>query len=78
MNKIVSNKELIAAFDNADFGKSSKRTVIKFALLKYASGFESGMTATLILKELKLIDVKCNLTKKGKQYLWAAFSGGYN
>lgn len=76
--EIISNNEIDAVWGNADFGKISRREVIKFALLKVASGYANGHTAECIIRELGLIGKakgkKVNyITAKGRRYLWAAF-----
>lgn len=73
---IISDTQLDYSFGNANFGSKSKRDVIKYSLLKYASGYSTGSTARIILKELNLLTQKETLSKKGKLYLFAAFSEG--
>jgi hypothetical protein len=73
---IINDSMLNDGFGNADFGNISKRDVIKYALLKYASNFQTGKTANHILKDLGLITTKNELSRRGKQYLFAAFNDG--
>jgi hypothetical protein len=74
--QIVTDQELEKAWGNANFGNMQKRDVIKGALLKCASGYLTGHTVKCILEELQLVTTRWTLTKKGKQYLFAAFSQG--
>lgn len=76
--EIVTDEEMEKAFAFANYGTMPHRDVLKFAVLKYASGFEQGYTSAQIILELGLINSKKKLTKKGRSYLWAAFSNGSN
>lgn len=71
---IISDKEIDRVHANSSFGKISKRDVVKYGLLKCASGFHQGSTSKAIIREHGLIGKNYTLTKKGKKYLWAAFS----
>lgn len=73
---IITDEQITATFGNSDFGKTNKRDVIKYALLKYATGYHSGHTIKTILQELNLITSKCILTKDGSHYLFVAFYDG--
>lgn len=76
---IISDKEIEEVHANANFGDGySKRQIVDLGILKCASGYYQGHTSTQIIKEHGLITAKYNLTKKGKAYLWAAFSNGDN
>lgn len=63
-------KEMAELWGFADFGKITKTHVIKNGLLKCASGYSQGHTSETILKELKMINNKYKLTKKGQFWLW--------
>lgn len=78
VEEIVTDQELNEIWGNANFGdKLTKRDIVKGALLKCASGFYTGHTAKNIVAELGLVNkVKWTLTKKGKLYLFAAYSNG--
>jgi len=76
LEKIISEIELKKAFGNSNFGNISNRDVLKSTLLKCASGYYSGHTAKCIVEELGLVTLKWTLTKKGKEYLYDAFSIG--
>jgi hypothetical protein len=77
VTEIVSGIEVDAAFEGTNFGSKSNRDVVKGALLKCASGYHTGHTAKRILQELGLVNVnKWQLTKRGKEYLFAAYSNG--
>jgi len=81
MNKefeIISDKELNKACENASFGATTKRDVIRLGVLKCASGYHQGHTSKTICEGLGLIDTKYKLTIKGRMYLWVAFSNGSN
>ena len=71
--KLVSDEELDSAWGNADFGGLERRDVVRHALLKCASGYYQGFTSKQIITALGLITPGYVLTKKGKEYLWAAF-----
>jgi hypothetical protein len=76
--ELVPTAEMRRTFQNANFGSMDDRDVVKMGLLKCASGYHQGSTSKAILQELGLITMKYTLTKKGKQYLWAAFAEGSN
>ena len=76
INEIVSDSEIDIAWGNSDFGNITRREVIKSSLLKNACGYSTGHTANCILRELLLITTRNTLTKKGQQYLFAAYSNG--
>lgn len=78
LREMISNGTLDTVFANANFGNMSKRDVVKYTLLKCASGYKSGHTATSIVSELGLVTKKWTLTKLGKQYLFDAFYNGYS
>jgi len=73
------NKEIDSVWGYADFGESlAKIHVVKYALLKVASGYSNGYTADRIIKHLGFItSKKRDLTKKGKYWLWEFFKDGY-
>jgi len=78
LQKLVSDADMQKAFTNTNFGSAAPRDIIKDTLLKYASVYHSGSTATAICVELGLITkgksrYGYNLTKKGKEYLYEAF-----
>lgn len=76
--QLISDEQINIAFGYANFGKDiTKREVLNNTLLKCASGYYSGHTASCIVRELGLVKKKCwELTKKGKEYLFVAYSGG--
>jgi len=76
--EIIEPDEIERVHASANFGSQSKRSVVNEAVLKVASGYHIGATATHILHDHGLIksryDKGCRtLTKKGRQYLFAAF-----
>jgi hypothetical protein len=70
---IITDEQVTLAWGNADFGNVEKRDVIKFSLLKWACGYETGKTARNILKDLGLITMHNIVSKRGKRYLYVAF-----
>jgi hemoglobin-like flavoprotein len=76
VEQILTDEQINNAWGNANFGESKKRDVVANALLKYASGYKTGHTIQCICHELGLIRKHCNLSTKGKQYLYAHFSRG--
>lgn len=75
---LISDEQINIAFGYANFGKNiTKREVVNNTLLKCASGYSSGHTASCIVRELGLVKKKCwELTVKGKEYLFVAYSNG--
>lgn len=74
---IISEYDLNQVWGNADFGSNkNKRLIIKHALLKCAAGYFTGYTIRQIIVELGLATDRCELTPKGKLYLFTAFSNG--
>lgn len=71
--EIISDEEIEAVHANAHFGSISKRDVVRFGLLKCASGYHQGYTSTQIITEHGLVNKEYELTAKGRMYLWAAF-----
>jgi hypothetical protein len=69
---IISDERVNDVMCFTDFGLPH-RDVIKYALLKYATGYQTGSTAKYCLIEFGLISQKLVLTKKGKEYLYFAF-----
>lgn len=75
--KLIDDKTLEDVFGNSDFGKSwTKREILNNAVLKYASGYATGRTVQCICIALGLYNEKKGLTKKGREYLYAAYNGG--
>lgn len=56
----------------------SSRDEVMFGVLKCASGYYQNKMTISILYHHGLIDSDYNLTIKGQQFLWAAFSNGMN
>lgn len=67
--------EIDAVWGQANFGDLSREHVVKYGLLKCASGWHQGATSRAILTELKLITPKYRLTKRGRRALWEYFCG---
>lgn len=71
--EVISDAEIERVHANADFGNMKKRDVVNLALLKMACGYSNGHTSDQIIREHGLVIKKRTLSKKGRQYLWAAF-----
>lgn len=76
--KMVTSEELEAIWGKADFGQMTKENVVKFGLLKCASGYYQGYTSKSILKELGLVTEAYNLTKRGRYCLFEYFGKDSN
>ena len=77
LQELVTEEELNKVWGNANFGSALKRDVIKYGILKRASGYHNGHTCDCILKELGLISEKTKEpTAKGRDYMWSAFGAG--
>jgi hypothetical protein len=77
VKEIITDEQLNDAWGNANFGNVDKREVLRNTLLKCAAGYKTGRTAECIVKELSLVKLtKWELTVIGKEYLFAAYSGG--
>lgn len=76
--QILPDHLLVEAFGYASFGAdSSKREVVNNVLLKCACSYSIGMSSRHILRDLGLIYQNSDkLTDLGREYLFAAFSGG--
>lgn len=71
VEEMVTDAELESVCGYANFGKMSKRDVVKDTLIKCLGGYSTGSTAKAIAKELGLVYAnKWDLTKKGKEYLY--------
>ena len=75
---LVTREEIDAVWGNSDFGSMSKEDVIRFGLLKCASGYHQGHTSRCILKDLGLISEAYNLTRRGKYCLYEYFGKNSN
>ena len=71
--EILSDEQVNQVHLGSDFGCTSKRDVVRFAVLKCASGLTSGSTAEGIILKNGLITTSYRLTRTGQKYLWAAF-----
>jgi hypothetical protein len=72
IQELISDSEVDRIHANSNFG-CSKRDVIRYGILKCASGYYQGHTSKTICIEHGLINKKYELTEKGRKYLWAAF-----
>ena len=76
VEEIITDEQLAKAWGYANFGNTDKREIVANVLLKCACGYYTGATAKAIVSELGLVGKNWTLTKLGKKYLWAAYSGG--
>lgn len=81
IEELLTDEQINKAWGYANFGDTPKRDVIKLELLKCASGYYTGHTATCILAELGLTNMPdrtkkkyWKLTQLGREYLYLAFS----
>ena len=72
-HEIISDDEIERVHANANFGGYSKREVVNQSVLKCACCYYQGCTSMTIGQEHGLISKHYKITKKGQQYLWAAF-----
>lgn len=77
--EIISDAEIERVHAFANFGDTSKRSVVDQAILQCASGYSNGYTAEQIIIEHGLAKLgrttrKAAITAKGRKYLFAAFS----
>lgn len=70
---ILTKSEIDTAFYRTNYGGTDPLEVLKTGLLKVACGYHNGHTTESILQELNLTTRKGKLTRKGQQYLYAAF-----
>lgn len=79
-DEMITEGEIESAWGSANFGNylnANKRELINSTLLKCASGYYTGATAKAIVLRLGLVTpTRWMLTKKGKEYLYEAFSNG--
>ena len=72
--EIIYDEEIERVHGSANFGQSyTKRDIVRFGVLKAASGYYQGSTSRAICEEHGLIDKEYELTEKGRKYLWVAF-----
>ncbi|MCK4945540.1 MAG: hypothetical protein KAS59_04690 [Alphaproteobacteria bacterium] len=80
LKELVSDEEVEKYFRNTNFGENPNfRKIIADTLLKYAGEFSTGNTSTVKCRALgllgrKLANGRINLTKKGRKYLYYAYS----
>lgn len=74
----ITKEQIDAVWGNANFGDTSRFDVVKYGLLKCASGYYQGFTSKTILTELGLITKGYRLTKLGRFCLWEWFENGSN
>ena len=75
---LLTKEEIEDVFNKTNFGPTPYEHIVKFSLLKIASGYSTGYTAQCCLLELGLVNPACKtLTKRGKYCLWEYFQKGY-
>lgn len=75
---MVTLVEVEAVWGNANFGprlNANKLDVVKYGLLKCASGYYQGHTSRSICTDLGLISKGYRLTKRGRYCLYEFFRG---
>lgn len=76
---MIPDEEIERVHAHARFGDVSKRDVVKYSLLKIASGYQVGSTARAILAEHGLTSGGTvtrdlpKLTNRGRRYLYLSF-----
>jgi hypothetical protein len=78
IKEMIKEEEIDAVWGNSDFGPMTKMDVVKFGLLKCASGYYQGYTSKSILIDLGLITQTYKLTKRGRYCLWEFFGKNSN
>lgn len=78
VSDLVSDEQMLAAFENTNFGHADFRGLLAQGSIKALAGWHQGHTLTCILDELKLISWnrqtdKIKVTTKGRHYIWLAF-----
>lgn len=75
VNDLISDEQIDASFSHFadEFKPYSPRDVVKYALLKFICGYESGRTIRTILQDLCLLHPNCKVTELGKRYTYLAF-----
>lgn len=76
---VITDEQIEKAWGNSNFGdflNQNKRELVNNTVLKCASGYYTGHTSKRIVEELGLVTPKWRLTKKGKEYLYEAYSQG--
>ena len=75
---MVTLAEVESVWGNSNFGpklNANKLDVVKFGILKCASGYFQGHTSRCICEELGLLSKAYNLTRRGKFCLYEFFRG---
>jgi len=76
---MITPEEINSVWGSANFGPMPREDVIKYGLLKVASGYSQGYTSRSILKELGLVTDKLGiLTRRGKFCLYEYFGKNNN
>jgi len=78
-DETISIEFINKAFKDTNFGTAKPIDIIKWSLLKVASGYSTGHTVQIIMQDLGLI-IKARqpkLTKHGQHNLWELFKEGY-
>jgi hypothetical protein len=73
---MVTAEEIDSVWGNANFGTMSREDVVKFGLLKCASGYYQGHTSKSILIALGLVTERYNVTRRGRYCLYEFFGKG--
>lgn len=73
MRTNVSEPEIVRAFFGSNFGTANHRGLLEQGVLKRLTGYHNGHTLTVIMRGMGLITERDNVTKKGKEFVMAAF-----
>ncbi len=70
---MVTRAELAGVWGDANFGDEDRMDTVRYAILKYASGYHSGFTAQTICQRLGLLNKALRLTPRGRYCLYEWF-----
>ncbi len=77
-NQVLKDEEINIAFLGTNFGDDSiefRRHRMAKDILDIMAGYSVGHTSTVIMKSLKLLTLKGNVTQKGLLYLHEYYKG---
>ena len=72
-SSIVSDEDIVRAFEGTNFGTDNHRELLHVGVLKKACQYHCGHTITTIMRDLGLIRTTGALTKKGVEMLRVAY-----
>ena len=74
----VTDDEVARAFAGTNFGTANHRKLLVQGVLKRVAGYHSGHTLKTIMQHLGLTTPANGVSKKGREFLFAAFYDGEN